>query len=117
KPALFGVQFLDLPTLPRRGFVNTPGQFAVAAIELRINPGRDARLLVFEHRGFSLAGELRYFLAEGRRIYAADPQRDRAGQLGTLLQFRRRSVRHDLSAVNDDGARAGGLDFLQDVRR
>ena len=39
------------------------------------------------------------------------------GARGARLQFVRRAVGDDLSLVDDDGARAGGLDFLEDVGR
>ena len=46
---------------------------------------------------------------------SSDVDRDRARHVGLLLEFLRRAVGDDLAAVDDDGARAGGLDFLQDV--
>ena len=45
------------------------------------------------------------------------PGRDGAGELRHATQLCGRAVGDDAAAVDDDGARAGGVDFLEDVGR
>ena len=54
---------------------------------------------------------------EQRLGYASCEQVHRARHFGARLQLGRRAVRHDAPAVDDDDARAHGLDFFQYVRR
>jgi hypothetical protein len=56
-------------------------------------------------------------LGEVFLVGAARRQRHRAGQRGHAAQLLRSAVGHDAAAVDDDGARAGGVDFLEDMGR
>src|SRR5437016_9821603 len=109
------MESLDMPALS--GFGDAAGQRPINIGRFGKNSSRDAGGLLFKDGSAFDGRELRQFLTEGCSIDAAGAQGNSAGPFGFLTELLGRAVGHDLAAIDDNGARARGIDFFENVGR
>ena len=116
EPAFFGVQFFDRPTFARGELPDGARQLAALAFLCAIGAQRERRFAQHRTRISPTARNLTNFCRTARSSRPR-PHRDRAGVFRALPQFLRRAIGHDLAAIDDDRARTGRLDLLENVGR